>query len=451
MGICNRAFLILIISTLTATAGELGELPPELEAWQAWVMYDTEYLACPVRLHADSEDRQSYLCAWPGILELSTHPSGAHFKIQWKVFDQSWLPLPGGVRVWPLEVQVNGNEAAVVIRSGRPYLQLEAGQYQVTGLFRWDQRPQMLQLPDAIARIDLVVEGEPIETVARDDGQLWLGQRRDDAATEAASASVVVQRKIEDGIPLQMRTRIELSIAGSPREEILGQAMLDGFVPMALTSDLPLRLDQENRLVAQVRPGFWVIELVSRALHLPKQMEPPTPVGLWPDEEIWSFAANPLLRVAVLEGVPAIDALQAGVYPQWQHLPAYLVRSGDSISLIERTRGMARDEGNRLSLQRQLWLDFDAKGYSVLDQISGQMRQGWRLDLNEPLQMTSAEANGPLLVTSMQSGRSGVELRDPRVQLQVGARIEGNLRSLPVGGYCNGPSRSVARRSRWII
>ena len=125
MRIWIRACLTVIFFALTATAAaELRDLPPELENWQAWVMHDTEFLACPVRLHADPKDSGSYLCAWPGILELAAGASGGRFDIQWQVFDQSWLPLPGGARAWPMEVRVDGievaGEAALLADPNRP-------------------------------------------------------------------------------------------------------------------------------------------------------------------------------------------------------------------------------------------------------------------------------------------------------------------------------------------
>ncbi|MCH7809331.1 MAG: hypothetical protein IH863_01985, partial [Chloroflexi bacterium] len=137
----------------------------------------------------------------------------------------------------------------------------------------------------------------------------------------------------------------------------------------------------------------WVVELMTRTPTLVEELEVPAAVAPWPDEEIWSFQANPRLRIAALEGAVSVDAARSGVPAGWRGLPSYAVAAEQVLNLVERSRNDAEDE-NRLSLVRDLWLDFDGDGYTALDRVTGEMRSGWRLDMAAPYLMTSADADG---------------------------------------------------------
>jgi hypothetical protein len=59
-------------------------------------------------------------------------------------------------------------------------------------------------------------------------------------------------------------TQVEIQASGKNREVLLGKALLAGFVPMAVRSDLPARLEADGRLRVQIRPGRWTIEIDAR-------------------------------------------------------------------------------------------------------------------------------------------------------------------------------------------
>ena len=69
-------------------------------------------------------------------------------------------------------------------------------------------------------------------------------------------------------------------------------------------------------------------------------------------------------------------------------------------------------------MTRTLWLDFDHRGFTVVDNIQGAMRRDWRLDMQAPFALKSARQNNDqLLVTEGADGRAGVELRQPQLNL----------------------------------
>jgi hypothetical protein len=136
-----------------------------------------------------------------------------------------------------------------------------------------------------------------------------------------------------------------------------------------------------------------------------------------------------------------VDPREAQVPADWLELPAFALGDGGTLTIEQRSRGLAPDEANRLALQREAWLDFSGDGWYARDRISGNMATGWRFDVATPYVLEQAAAqNGnhgrePLLVTrGAQAGSSGVEWRTPRVDLGAGVRIAAAA-AMPVSGW----------------
>ena len=143
------------------------------------------------------------------------------------------------------------------------------------------------------------------------------------------------------------------------------------------------------------------------------------------------------LRVASVEGADGIDPAQANVPPEWRALPAYRMSQDSTLTVTERSRGLANADENRLSLNRQIWLDFNHTGYTAVDLLRGRMRQQWRLDMLRPLTLQSARsgADNLLITAGTDATRTGLELRAPNVNLRTVARLNGARASVPATGW----------------
>lgn len=432
--------------SFTAMAGPApaeAAVPASLRDWRGWVLHDLEYRACPFLATQAPNGRDAFVCAWPGSLKLDADAGGATFSVRWRVDAPSWVPLPGDSYYWPEQVTINARAVPVVARQSLPAVWLSTGTYDLRGRIAWRERPQSLHVPQRIGLIALHVDGKAIAPIERDGNRVTLG-RSTPTAPAADSLSLRVYRKLNDGVPMTLTTALELKVSGQGREEVLGPVLPQGFVPTRLSGQWPARLDDDGRLHVQVQPGAVTLTLEARASGVMADVTARLPAKPWPRQEIWSYTAAPRLRVTTATGKTPVDPGQADVPSAWRSLPAFALGNGDALHIEQRSRGQAADAGNRLSLQREAWLDFSGGGWYARDHISGQMVQGWRFDVATPYalqradakQSRSAGADEALLVTrGAKTGETGVEWRQPAVDLAAGVRIAPATASLPVDGW----------------
>ena len=428
---------LILVSLLLPVAAQSTDVfvPDELQGWQEWVLHDKDYRACPFYFNGNAAARGDFVCAWPGQLDISIDADGGRFSQQWTVYAQdAWLPLPGNADYWPHEVSVNGNAAVVVERDGLPAVKVAPGTHRFTGTFAWDERPGVLPIPGQSGLVALSVNGKRIQRPERSTRGLFLGEReRETLAQDSVEAEVY--RLVVDDVPTRLTTIIRINVAGGVREELFGPALPEGFVPMFIDSPLPVRLESDGKLRVQVRPGRWQIMLTARAPAVINELSLSAAGSNLPDTEIWSYRSNDRLRVTAAEGLPPVDPTQAQVPEQWSQLPAFRIEAGETLSIVERSRGIVAHD-NELGLNRTLWLDFDGGGFVVRDQVSGTMRSEWRLDMAPPYALLSATEYGEnLLITrGDEPGETGVELRRSRVDVTGLGRSETRA-SMPVTGW----------------
>lgn len=419
--------LVLLVAPAMAQ-----DIPPPLKDWQDWVLHDVPQHACPVLSSVGGTTLQRE-CAWPGKLTLDAGKDGARFGLDVHVDGRSWVALPGDARNWPQQVSANGKPMVVLDHEGTPSLQLEPGDYALRGTLPWDNRPARLQVPVSIGLVSLTLDGSPVARIERNGAQLTLGEAAE-AQRAADALSVRVFRRLQDGLPSDLQTQMQFNVTGSSREQVLGPVLPQGFVATFIEGGLPARLESDGRLRVQLRPGQWTISLGARGTDVPKQIKLTPPGAPWPAQEIWSYADEPSLRSTRIDGQP-VDAGQADVPADWADLPAYALDASHGLAIEQGTRNGEGGQGDQLALHRQLWLDFDGKGFIASDLLTGILRRSQRLDVAAPWQLqNAAQPDRPLLVTESGNGRSGVELRDAKLQLSAGLRLpeRGNA---PSGGW----------------
>jgi hypothetical protein len=427
--------LVLLAASTSAAPLRREDVPAPLQPWISWALRGFESEACPQQLGSDARR-----CAWPGVLSLALDKSGGRFEQTWRLDAEGWAPLPGGDERWPQDVRVDGVPAAVLEREGGPALYLKAGAHKVAGAFRWSRLPDQLELPSSVGLVSLNVDGKASAFPARDEaGRLWLmSPGRAAAPREQSHLDVTVSRRLVDDVPLQLVTRLELKVSGANREIALGRALPEGFTPMSLVSPLPARLDPDGRLRVQARAGTWEILLAARRDGPGDDIKLLSPGGPWAADEAWVFEARPDLRQTDVEGAASLDPQQTELPADWKTLPAYLVRPGTGLKLVQRRRGDDPPAPDRLELRRELWLDFDGRGLSARDLITGTLARSWRLEVSPEMKLGRVAAGGTdqFLTALSSGGPAGLEIRARRVDIVADSRIDG--RRLTAAGWQHG-------------
>ncbi|MDR2208923.1 MAG: hypothetical protein LBE22_08145 [Azoarcus sp.] len=432
---------------LAATDGG-SDIPDILKQWKGWVLHGQEAWLCP----EVAGRRDLAFCAWPGELklEVSKQGSGMKFSQSWELQHESAVPLPGDRRYWPQQVTVDGRAHPVLPRDGAPVVWLKKGRYSVSGWIPWVERPQTINIPENVALISLVIDGKSVLPLERHGGALTLGMQEDTSEREGDSLDVQVLRKLTDGIPARLTTRVRLKVSGKAREWSLPDILPAHFVPIRITSPWAARLDTDGRLQVQVMPGQTTIEIEARLDQPLNDVEP----VFSPErpQEVWSYEAAPVQRTTVVshgDNILSVDPRQAGVSADWLSLPAFVVNPGARFQIEERSRGQNEREGQRLTLKRDMWLDFSGEGFFARDRIEGTMRQGWRFDVALPYTLKRADSlaahalnasddlSAALLVTDGADKKlTGVEWHQVDVTLNAGVRLAaGASDRIPVTGW----------------
>ncbi len=426
--------VMLFFSPIAPARPLLPEQVPEpLKPWINWVLQHDQERNCPFLYNSYEQKR----CSWPTQLNLDIAPEKGAFTISWKVYQESWLSLPGDHNYWPLNVTANDKPALVMNKDGRPKVLLEAGVYEIKGQFRWDKLPDNLTIPEDTGLISLHINGNAIQAPIVKNGQLWLKDSdsgRKKSEDQRDSLDLQVFRKIIDDVPLQVLTRMDLEVSGAQREIKLALPLPEGFVPLQLQSPLPARLEPDGQLLVQVRPGRWQIELLARSSADLSEI-PFTARKDWPNEEVWAFNAAPQLRVVEIENLSALDPSQTNLPEDWRNLPAYRISQGQAMHFKLIRRGDPEPEPNQLNLTRKLWLDFDGTGYTVNDLITGRMTRGWRLNALPRTQLGKVMLDGQSQLITRDAGKQGVEVRRGRITLDADSRLADGIGTLSAVGW----------------
>jgi hypothetical protein len=403
-------------------------IPEVLKPWRDWVTWADKDRSAP-SLYSKADER---VALWPSQLKLDVQKTGGRFDLNVTIFAESWLQLPGNAEHWPLNVTSNNAAVPVVEHGGGPSIRLVPGAYRVTGEFRWADLPQNIFLPPNIGIISLAIDGAPVENPRWDSaGFVWF---RRDASTDQAEKPFLnakLYALLEDGIPLTLRTQVELTVAGKSREEDLGTVIPEGWKVSSVASKIPVIVDDAGRMKAQVRAGNWTVEVTAFRFDNPKELKYAADAKRLVDEQLLAFAAKPEMRTAEIEGAQSIDASQTTIPDTFRAYPVYRWMTSDPLQLVERMRGMGDQKIPGLTIKRSWWLDEDGRGFTFRDRLKGEMQQIWRLDAapGQAIGAVRSAGQGQLITANPTTNAAGVEIRTRAIDLEATGRMDrtGNL------------------------
>lgn len=428
-----RPVLVMVVGfwvTGPAFSAPTGEIPSSLSEWENWVLYDRDAERCPTNYN----DGGIHRCRWPSRLTLSVRGDGGKFEQHWRVFAKGWVPLPGNRSVWPDTTTIDGKIVPVIERNRRPHVHLTPGAYTVTGLFSWKKMPEMIQIPAESGLVTLFITDRRVENPHIDPkGRLWL-QKQKTVETGENRINVRLFRLLDDTIPMRITTHLELEVSGTPREVKLEKILTGLGVPLRLKSPVPAKIGPGQELLLQVRPGRWLVRIETRVEGPVASLSAPDgPYGT----EIWSFKPRNHLRMVEVTGAPTVEPGQTGMPGDWKKYPGYILKPGNAIAFREIRRGDPDPAPDRLSLHRTWWLDFNGRGYTVQDKISGAMSHQWFLSMNPPgrLGRVAVDGEDQLITRQGPDRKPGVELRRGKLKMEADSRFEASRREISAVGW----------------
>ncbi len=428
--------------TSEAADDKARQIPDALQPWVKWALWDEKDRDCP----ANYQDPKKRLCFWPSQLDLRVEKAGAHFSLGVTVYHESWVPLPGGKDLWPQTVKANGTAVPVVEHAGAPAVHLEAGTVKLEGDYPWEDIPQRISVPREIGILALTLDGKPVENPVWDaEGFLWLKRDGSKEETDKNFLSLKLYAALEDGIPLWLRTEVELTVAGKSREEDLSAILPEGWKLASVDSAIPVAIDDSGRMKAQVRAGKWTVQLSAFRFDNPKELHYAPGAKPAAEDELVAFRSKPDLRIVEIIGPPSIDVSQATFPEKWRELPVYRWDTSTKLQIDERMRGMGQQKPAGLSITRQWWLDEDGRGLTFQDHLTGAMQQIWRLDAapGQDLGSVRSSGQGQLVTRNPQNGAPGVEIRSRSLDLEATGRNTGLGALSAVGWQANADSVNV--------
>lgn len=426
-------------------------VPESLRPWIPWVVDGIDGFGC-------AKVPDGHVCLWPGHVKVDVRTAPPNntkgtFVLRATLDRPGDVPLPGGKGFWPQAVRANGRAVAVLGDGSEPTVRLGAGKHVVTGEIPWDRPPETLAVPAVVGLVSLWVDGAPVYPAKRDpQGNLWLQTAALEPGGES-SLAVDVHRRVDDGVPLTITTRLTLRVSGKARELNLGPVLLPGTSAIAINSPLPATLEEDGDLRIQLRAGEHDVDVVAlapgptRALALKRKGDP------WPGEEVWVWAADDRLRQVQVSGAPNIDTNQTSLPEEWKRYPAYLMHPERRLELKTLRRGQPVPPPNRLRVKRRLMLDLDGRGYTVRDEVSGTMHRGWRMTLNEG-ELGRVEVQGKDVLLTQEGDGRGVALRSNEVNMVADWRLPGALSSVPAVGWSedvSSLSATLALPPGWML
>ena len=420
------------MATLNANPLEPEKVPGPLKPWIDWSLdFDQSHL-CPLDLTGLNR-----FCAMASPLDLNLNRTAGEFSVTWRVFQPTLVPLPGDEGAWPLDIKVSGGAYQLVQRDSKPYLELNAGLYQVKGRYQWLSRPDTLAVPLAIAKINLVVDdSKRLQFSRRQDGQLILtdfADKKKEVQKEESFLAFKVHRKLVDKVPFELVTHVRMEVGGKKRDVTLENLLHPDFKLVRYSSPLPMRLSETGVPILEARAGVHQLYFYQVGFQAITELKLENSIDQVKDE-IWVFEAHPHLRQVKLVDNQTIDPRNTFLPKPWKKLPAYYIPLKKGLAWEVEQTGSSNPPLNKLKLNRNIWLDFDGGGYTIHDLIDGELHQSHRLDLKGPYQLERVSIDREdQFITLSQNGHRGVEVRKKRIQLAAENRINDPVKAWNFG------------------
>ena len=245
------ALILAVLTGFAQSAAQDFYVPENLKPWLDWVKGRHPDLSCAAFHEGGSA------CLWPGKLSLNIAEDGGSFEYAVVVDSKYDVQIPSSRESQPFDIKVTRagkTQAATVLSKGEtPQLHLNPGNFKIQGNFKWKDMPKTLTLPRGAAILELTLNGERIEYPrVSERGELWLEDSTAEISESQDALKINVFRKLVDGLPFRIITRLELRVSGKTRTLELGRILPDGSQPLSVDSPLPYQFGPDYALSMQL-------------------------------------------------------------------------------------------------------------------------------------------------------------------------------------------------------
>ncbi len=407
----KKSLLVCIILAVMSSVMANDKIPKVLQPWQAWVNWDNHQ--APSLYFKESQK----LYIWRNKLQLNINRGKGDFLQTITCFKDMWVDLPGDDTSWPQDVKVDNDFAVVLSKNKKPSVKLIEGTHTISGNFVWTNQPKFILVPKSTGLIDLKINGRYIDYFKwTNNGRLYLS--RQSVVKTKDFVNIDIYRLLEDNIPLILKTKVVLSVAGRNREQLLGNILPKGWKLSSVSSPLPVMINQSGQLRVQLRSGTYTLDLTAFSSKDIKEIK-------------YADGAKPLVarefigvksfnRVLDLTGAKAIDSSITQFPRRWRKYPVYLWQNQKKINLRERQLSLKTNQANTLHLSREAWLSDNGDNFIIVDKITGRLDKPQRLNVNNHLVLGEVKIDNKRELITLDSNKnlSGVEVNKVNLNLK---------------------------------
>ncbi len=376
MSLKNLKFLLITIASILYFFNLcFSESPQDLEKWKNFILYQNDTYYCPPLFNDCSKN----FCTWPGILDIKIKKNKLIFTQKIRLFKKGAVELPGNINFFPENIFANDKKMPAALMEHTPLIFPGKGDFNIKGEIKYSKIPDYINIPKNTGGIKIKIENKNIEMPYLDqEGRLWFKNYSiQGMEKEKKHTRVEVFRKVKDSIPCEITTLFRIHSSGITRQEKLFTGNIPGKIA-GFKSDLPLKIHNNKYMTVQVKAGSWNVEIKNILPSPPDEIGPfNSPYG----KEIIVHQNSPGIRITRWKNLKSIDPTMTDLPVGWKKYPAYIISKNEKIIIEEIIRGTGPEKSD-LSLEREIWIDFDGKGASIEDKIKGRSNHRTFIGIN---------------------------------------------------------------------
>ena len=360
----NNSFIMTETGLKLADSIDEKKLPTYLLPWVDWLKIKNNQNNCLI----DKENKK--FCSFVYSLSISKTDNYYDIKLKGINYAQDyWLFLPSGEvkQSWPENILLNGNNAAIIEKDNKPLVKLDIGEFEISYQLNALQidRTNNINMPYNI----LVIKNLTGKKTLFENAKLSIlndSVDKEQKSSESNQSQIKVYRLLNDGIPIELVTQIEITNPISQKNIFLGKVIPKNFKLTKINSSISVE-EKIDGFYVNTPAGNHSISFTSYSMDNLSSINTKDLVnGI--EQEIWSISKNPNIRQLEIEGVQSVDPSQVFLPKQWQALPSYKVVN--DIKFVSKRRGLSLKDTINVGIKRNSWYGFNDNKMYHFDELN---------------------------------------------------------------------------------